>query len=113
MIFPRFYALDDDNRPVPMPDLLTWGRWLEGFRRHVAWTQVTSEITVSTIFLGLDHRHSGEGPPILFESMVFGGPLAREMCRYVSWDDAETGHKMIVARCRAAIGQKITEETAP
>jgi hypothetical protein len=30
-------------------------------------------IGISTVFLGLDHRHFGDGPPLLFETMVFGG----------------------------------------
>lgn len=102
----RHYVLDADNRPIEA-DFVTWAMWFENPNRHVAYTQVSSEITVSTVFLGLDHRWFGEGPPIVFESLVFGGPLDGDGGRYASWDDAETGHKMLVAKCRAAIGQKV------
>lgn len=30
--------------------------------------------------------------------------------RYSSWDDAETGHRTFVRKCREAIGQKVTEQ---
>ena len=46
---------------------------------------------------------AGEGPPILFETLVFGGPLDGEMDRYSSWDDAQVGHEMMVKRARARI----------
>lgn len=49
----------------------------------------------------------GFGPPILFETMVFGGPLNEEQVRYVTWDEAERGHAEMVARVRAAIGSPL------
>lgn len=53
-------------------------------------------ITVSTVFLGLDHSF-GEGPPVLFETMVFGGKHNEEQWRYCTWDQAEVGHRQVVA----------------
>ena len=50
---------------------LIWARWFETADRRVALTEV-SGIRVSTVFLGLDYRFSGEGPPLLlFETMTF------------------------------------------
>ena len=106
---PRFYKLDADNHLVPMRDVLEWGVWLEDADRRVGYTQVTSQIIVSTVFLGLDHNFFEDGPPIVFETLVMGGPLDGEMARYSSWDDAETGHRMLVKRVRKAIGQKIKD----
>lgn len=105
----KHYVLDSENHAVEV-DLLTWAMWWENpDNRIVAYTQITSQCDVSTIFLGLDHRHGfGKGPPILFETLVFGGPLDGEGRRYASHDDAETGHKMIVAKVREAMGQKVT-----
>jgi len=51
---------------------------------------------VSTVFIGLDHRFFGDGPPLLFESMVFGGPLDGEQFRYPTWDAAAAGHALLV-----------------
>jgi hypothetical protein len=44
----------------------------------------------------------GEGPPILFETMVFRNGSGDEQERYSSWDDAEAGHK---AMCRKVFGK--------
>ena len=107
---PRHYILDAENHTVEV-DLHTWAVWFqEASNRVVGWIQVTSAITVSTIFLGIDHRHDRNGPPILFETMVMGGPLDGVQNRYCSHDDAVTGHQAVVAKCRAAIGQKISHE---
>lgn len=91
---------------VRKASLLQWGRWFEeSFAngcRVVGMTQITSEVTVSTVFVGIDHRYFGKGPPMVFETMVFGGPMDGDMVRYSSWDDAETGHKAMVRKARAA-----------
>jgi hypothetical protein len=106
----KYYVLDEHNGVVEC-DLITWGRFFEKMEnRLVAYTEITSEINVSTIFIGIDHRMCGKGPPVLFETMVFGGEFDGYDYRYTSWDDAETGHKMMVARARAAIGQIIRHE---
>jgi hypothetical protein len=99
----KYYVLDSDNHVVEV-DMLTWAMSLEGTsNRVVDYTQITSEITVSTVFLGLDHRFFGKGPPILFETIIFGGPLDGEGLRYSSYDDAEIGHRTFVAKARAAV----------
>jgi len=41
--------------------------------RIVAKTDIDGEVEVSTVFLGLDHA-VWDGPPMLFETMIFGGP---------------------------------------
>jgi hypothetical protein len=106
---PRHYILDADNHAIEV-DWLTWAMWFDGGgNRTVGYTQINSEILVSTVFIGLDHRFAGSGPPILFETMVFGGPLDGEGGRYTSYDDAETGHRMMVAKARAAIGQRVEQ----
>lgn len=100
----KLYVLDAENRPVRIHDLREWGQWFEhSSNRIVGMTQINSEVHVSTVFLGLDHRFGGNGPPLLFETMVFGGPMDQEQWRYSSWDDAAANHEMVVKRARAAM----------
>ncbi len=47
---------------------------------------------VSTVFLGLDHSW-GSGPPLVFETMIFGGPNDQYQERYATYEEAEAGHK--------------------
>lgn len=98
------FILNENRIPVPV-DLLTWARWFETADRRVCRTEHgegDKKVIVSTVFLGLDHRFGTEGPPLLFETMVFGGPLDQEQDRYSTWDEAEIGHAQMVQRCRNA-----------
>ena len=57
---------------------------------------------VSTVYLGTDHRW-GEGPPLIFETMIFGsGPLGDEQWRYSTREDALAGHAEAIKRCEFA-----------
>lgn len=71
------YVLDDAGEPVREPDLITWVVWFETAtkegRKHIA-DDTVGPYRVSTVFLGLDHRFGGEGPPVLWETMIFGVP---------------------------------------
>lgn len=54
-------------------------------------------------FLGIDHNW-GVGPPLLFETMVFGGWLDGEQERCSTWDEAEAQHKTMVLRVKDSLG---------
>src|SRR5213075_3113938 len=92
------YILDAHGTPQREPDLLTWVRWIETSHRIVRQERVGA-VNVSTVFLGLDHQF-GNGPPVLYETMVFGGPLDREEDRYSTRDEALAGHARMVARVK-------------
>jgi hypothetical protein len=84
------------HKAVEVEDLLEWAKSFESSDRVVAKTK-KDMVEISTVFLGLDHSF-GQGPPLLFESMVFGGEDDGEMVRYSTWEEAETGHKLLVAK---------------
>lgn len=95
------YKLDDDGKtPIVVENTIEWAEWYEGAdeQRRVAKTHIDTDEYVSTVFLGLDHNFTGEGPPILFETMVFGGEFDEEQVRYATWDEAAEGHEQMVAR---------------
>jgi hypothetical protein len=100
------YILDDENRPVRADGFIRWAQWMErrGDRCRVG-LDVVDSAKISTVYLGLDHRHRGKGPPLLFETMIFGGQLDQECWRYSSWDDALTGHAAAVRRVKEANDQ--------
>jgi hypothetical protein len=83
----------DGHTPVSEPDLMTWGRWFEKADRHVCRTEV-GDVKVSTVFLGIDHAFGGFGDkPVLFETMVFGGPHDQWQDRCSTWDEAVVMHQ--------------------
>ena len=80
-----------------MVSIVEWGAWFQTEDRHVAKTDLPEhDAEVSTVFLGIDHLFGSEGPPLLFESMIFGGEYDQEMERYSTWDEAEAGHYRLV-----------------
>jgi hypothetical protein len=90
----------EGHEVVPCPDI---DQWVKEFRknRDVRKTQV-GDVLVSTVFLGVDRGWGGPGAPVVFETMVFGGPLDREQSRYCSWCEAEEGHADTVLRVKEA-----------
>lgn len=86
--------------PVPEPNLLAWAEWFETADRVVFQTEVRGGL-VSTVFLGIDHNFSDDGPPILFETMVFMDGEASDMRRCSTWLEAEAQHHAVVEMARA------------
>ncbi len=94
-----YYILEGHN-PVSS-DLLDWAQWMENNNRVVSQTNLKidgKEVLVSTVFLGLDHNFNDKGPPILFETMIFGSSLDGEQERYATWSEAEEGHLQMLDR---------------
>ena len=57
---------------------------------------VIGNIRVSTIFLSFDHGFIEDQPPILFETMVFGGKFDQCQTRYSTYAEAENGHEKVL-----------------
>jgi hypothetical protein len=63
-----------------MPAFLKWAMLFENEDRSVAQHTTPYGERLSTVFLGLDHNFFMQGPPILFETMLFA-PGDRELAR--------------------------------
>lgn len=90
----KYYKLDENKNPVPCT-LEEFGELYKDSEQHriVKQTRLPGDILVSTVFLGLDHKfYSDDGPPILFETMIFGGEHDQYQERYTTWHDAWIGH---------------------
>ena len=64
------YILDERGEPVLCPDWDEWGAWYQTSDRTIRRTEVCG-LLVSTVFLGMDHNFVDDGPPHLFETMIF------------------------------------------
>lgn len=104
----KHYILDDDKNVVQISNIQRWGITFEDIeKRRVDKTILEDDVEVSTVFLGLDHQW-GVGPPILFETMVFGGEWDDYQERYSTWDEAVEGHKRTVEKIK--VGLSLQEE---
>lgn len=88
----------DGKTPIAT-DLMTWAGWYETADRIVAKDDF-GDMRISTVFLGLNHNYD-DGPPLLFETMIFGGPHDDYQERYATWDEAEAGHGRALTMVKA------------
>ena len=106
--YPRGLALRNyilDGREIIPAPFTEWAQWFERspHARIVKQDRVRG-LFVSTVFLGIDHRFGGDGPPLLFETMIFderdegmarqGRDLAQ--WRWSTYPEAELGHAFAV-----------------
>lgn len=77
--------------PVRVKDIVEWGKAYNSQDRIVGNTLI-QDVRVSTVFLGMDHRFISQGPPILFETMIFGGEHDGYCERCSTWEQAEAEH---------------------
>jgi hypothetical protein len=98
MRLPKVYILDKDRQAVPAT-VEQWGAFLSSPDRVVGVCAVAGCI-VSTVFLGVNHGLS-DGPPLVFETMVFDGPMDGYQERCSTWQEAEEIHERVCAEVRA------------
>jgi hypothetical protein len=100
----KWYKLDEKNNPVRCVDHSEYFNWHKslpvdgktGIGIQVASTKVSDGVCVSTVFLGSDHGW-GDGPPVLWETMIFGGDRNEDCERYCSLKESLDGHNKIVS----------------
>jgi hypothetical protein len=95
------------------PSLLAWGRWFARADRAVAKTKLAQGVDVSTVFLGIDHGFVDGKPPVLWETMIFGGPHDGWQDRYTSVEEARKGHALAVRVAKGEIDDPYAGERHP
>lgn len=84
---------------------------------RVALTRITSrsdrdlDVRVSTVWLGVNCNFLG-GPPVLFETMVFGGGRDGAQWRWGTEEQALAGHARVVAELAASVPRRRVEDCA-
>jgi len=96
----KHYArLDENKKVVPVDSLMQltdyFGEGRDDLRR-VAKTEISKDVSVSTVFLAINHGFGYEGKDLWFETMIFGGPHSEYCERYETWDEAVKGHAQAV-----------------
>lgn len=93
----------DDNDEVIEADSDAWSRWRWSAngrgRRRIARDEI-NDVLVSTVFIGLDFS-LGEGAPMVFETMIFGGPYNERTEWSATKADALAVHAKAVALVRS------------
>ena len=71
-----------------------WSEYFNSHDRVVKQTKI-DKITISTVFIGVDHNFDSYGPPSVFETMTFNAG-EEYWSLYATWDKAIDGHNKIV-----------------
>lgn len=90
----NYYYILEDKIAKPVEDMMEWAKYFESANRVVKKTKLTY-CEVSTVFLGINHAF-GNGKPILFETMIFGGEHNEYCERHSTWEEAEAGHQKAI-----------------
>ena len=90
----NWYKLDENNNPVKAKDIEDYMDWDdENIDRIRVMQQTIDGVTISTVFLGLDHSYTKDNTkPLLWETMIFEGKYDQYQERYHSFNDAVDGH---------------------
>lgn len=89
-----YYRLNDDHT-VTKVDLMEWAENMETENTRVACTDLGDGRHIATVFLGLDHRWYRPGPPLIFETTMYGGE-DDYLVRYSTYEQALRGHQQTV-----------------
>ena len=103
------------NRQGEPIDIYEFARLMEDMAYvHVGMAAV-GDLTISTVWMGINHNFTFEGPPIIFETMIFGpreegAPFDEDLddlvgmqWRYPSEEAALAGHDQAVALVRERV----------
>lgn len=91
------YSTDKYNRDGTLftGSIAEWGEMFNNCDRQIAETSCHGT-RISTVFLSLDHNYTFEGPPLIFETMIFGPVFDSSCWRYSTEEDALEGHEFAV-----------------
>lgn len=102
-----WYILDENKKPVKCNDHIERHKWIQSLPEDqrtgigcIVDKWHGDGVSVSTVFLGLDHGWRSE-VPVVFETMIFGGERDEDCERYATWEDAKAGHAKIVEEVKA------------
>lgn len=95
------YAILVNGKVVPTDDFVKWAKFFENDKLRIIKRAEIGNITISTVFLGIDHGFGGR--PRWFETMIFNGPLDGKQERYESQAEAIRGHNYLVKKVKRTL----------
>lgn len=115
-----WFILDADYRPIAATQegYMEWLIERGGEKTRIVDQYEQDGVLVSTVYLGLNHRLTGSGPPILWETMIFADDnrvledTDGLWDRYTSLKDAKLGHKRAVWHVRGTLDRAKSARSA-
>jgi hypothetical protein len=107
----KHYRLDGTN--VVECGLLEWAEEFKKPDRIIKQINLPTGVRVSTVFLGIDHGFDVDGPPELFETMIFGIEDDSYQTRCNTFEEALVMHEDAIKHCCITLEVTIEEQHDP
>lgn len=96
----KFWRLTEDGVEPCTPE--EWDRRATADPNRRVAHDIFSGVTISTMFTGLNTQSDPLGPPLLYQTVVFGKSPAQEIS-YATREEAAIGHARLVERFRPRV----------
>ena len=107
-----WYILDENGEPKKA-ETLEAAMWFESKKndpkRVVALTELPDDVSLSTVFLCLDHGMGRFDEPMIYESMWFGGIHDGRQRRYSTKQEAKEGHAEMLLEYAQESGEDVED----
>lgn len=98
---PKYYLIDKNGKITTTTDVERWSKeFFESNDRFLKRTELENGITISTCFAGINLNFTDDGPPLLFETMIFGGEDDCTGYRFERHECAINYHDKLVKKYR-------------
>lgn len=84
--------------------LIEWAEWFENQQNTILKQDTVGTVFISTIFLGLDFNHTGEGDPVLFETLIRRGGRYEKCVKHTNYKKAIEFHEKVLNRTLSMAG---------
>ena len=98
----RWILDTDDETPLLCPNHDAWSLWMAASEVILAKTRIRERVLVITAFIGISL--DAGGPPMLWETRVFGSDQHGKETHYASRSDAMEGHRK---QCLALVQDEV------
>lgn len=95
---PPYYAVLKDRKVIPVEKLSDLEDSFTKKDQRIIGRSHQMFGEVSTVFLGINHGFGEHS--LWFETMIFGGPFNDYQVRYETYEQAVTGHRVVVWKLR-------------
>lgn len=105
----RHQYYDKDGKPITRAE---WSPLFDDMSYRRILRTETDEFVISTVWMGLDHQFEAEGPPLIFETMVFehGSKIDLYCRRCTTNEEAVEQHKEAVDEYANPKRRKVEEQ---
>jgi hypothetical protein len=103
-----YYILSNTGQVIKCKKFSAWPNFMSSIDGRIIAEDNIGNVTISTVFLGINNSCDESEQPKIFETMVFGGLLNGTESHCATLKQAKAMHKKMVQRVKQSINMDIT-----